>query len=367
MKLRRAFRLLTIAVFLTLCCFNLRYQRAAAVSAQPEQEQTTEQTYRNIQVLKGLPASELEAIMALMTGALGVRCNYCHVNPFDKDEKAAKQTARMMMQMVFDLNKGRFAGRDAITCYTCHRGQSRPMTVVALGQNLWQSPATAGAQPEAALPSLDQLLDRYEQAMGGKTALMKITNRILKGSRVGADGVLVPEEVYQKAPNRLLVITSYPDVVFRSGFNGTLGWAKSSRGESQISKQQLAELVRDAESYGNTRLRELYAQMKLEGRTTVGDREAFVISATTHKGLSEKLYFDAQNGLLMRRYRESTTALGPFPMQTDFEDYRVVDGIKLPFSIRWSMPGRSWGRKITEVKQNTAIDEAIFELPKAER
>jgi hypothetical protein len=364
--MRRAIRLLAIVVFLTLCCFNLRYQRAAAVSAQLEQEKTTEQMYRNIQVLKGLPASELEAIMALMTGSLGVRCNYCHVNPFEKDDRPAKQTARMMMQMVLDLNKGRFAGRDAITCYTCHRGQPKPATVVALGQNLWKSPA-AGTKPEATLPNVDQLLDRYEQAIGGKAALMKITDRVMKGSRVGADGVLVPEEVYQKAPNRLLVITRYPDVVFRSGFNGTLGWAKSSRGESQISKQQLAELLRDAESYGNTRLRELYAQMKVEGRTTVGDREAFVLSATTHKGLSEKLYFDAQNGLLRRRYRESKTALGLFPTQTDFEEYREVDGIKLPFSIRWSMPGRSWGRKITEVKQNTAIDEAIFELPKDER
>lgn len=363
--MRKAFRLLAIVIFLTLCCFNLRYQRAAAVSAQPEQEKTTEQTYRNIQVLKGLPASELEAIMALMTGSLGVRCNYCHVNPFEKDDRPAKQTARMMMQMVFDLNKGRFAGRDAITCYTCHRGQPKPVTVVALGQNLWQSPATAGANPDAALPSVDQLLDRYEQAIGGKAALMKITNRVMKGSRIGADGVLVPEEVYQRAPNRLLVITSYPDVVFRSGFNGTLGWAKSSRGESQISKEQLAELVRDAESYGNTRLRELYSQMKAGGKATVGDREAFVVDATTHTGLSERLYFDAQSGLLLRRYRESKTPLGQFPIQTDFEDYREVDGIKLPFSIRWSMPGRSWGRKITEVKQNTAIDDAVFDMPAA--
>src|SRR5205823_11712110 len=136
--------------------------------------------YRNIQVLEGLPASELQGIMALMTGALGVRCNYCHVNPFDKDEKPAKQTARAMMQMVFDLNKDRFAGRTAITCYTCHRGQPKPVAVVALGQNLWQGTA-GGATPEAALPSVEQVLERYEQAIGGKAALMRQTSRIMKG------------------------------------------------------------------------------------------------------------------------------------------------------------------------------------------
>ncbi|HEY9231710.1 MAG TPA: c-type cytochrome, partial [Blastocatellia bacterium] len=127
--MKKGLRLMTVMVFLLPCCFSLLCRSDAAAS-EPEQEKTTEQMYRNIQVLKGLPASELQGIMALMTGALGVRCNYCHVNPFDKDEKPAKQTARAMMQMVFDLNKDRFAGRTAITCYTCHRGQPKPVAVV---------------------------------------------------------------------------------------------------------------------------------------------------------------------------------------------------------------------------------------------
>jgi hypothetical protein len=363
--MKRGPRLLIVIVFLTLCCYSLLHRKgiAAAAPLEQDQEKRTEQVYRNIQVLKGLPASELQAIMALMTGSLGVRCNYCHAGSFDKDDRPAKQTARAMMQMVFDLNKARFAGADAITCYTCHRGEPRPARVVALGQNLWQSPASGAAKQAAALPSVDEVLDRYEQATGGKAALTKITSRVMKGSRVGADGVLVPEEVYQKAPNKLLVTTSYPDIVFRSGYNGASGWAKSSKGDSQVSSEQLAEIARDAESYGNTRIRELYSQMKVEGRAPVGDRDAFVISGTARNGLSERLYFDAQNGLLIRRYRESKTSLGPFPTQTDYEDYREVDGIKMPFSIRWSMPGRSWGRKITEVKQNAAIDDAIFNPP----
>ena len=360
--MKNMIRLMVASVFLMACGFSILDQGDAAdLTPHQEQEKTTEQAYRNIQVLKGLPASQLQAIMALLTGSLGVRCNYCHVGSFDKDDRPAKQTARMMMQMVFDLNKGRFGGRDAVTCYTCHRGQPKPASVVALGQNLWQSPPAA--KSEAALPTADQVLDRYEQAIGGKAALANIRSRILKGSRVGADGVLVPEEVYQKAPDRLLVITSYPDVVFRSGFNGTSGWARSSKGDSQLGSEQLAEIIRDAESYGNTRIRELYSRVAVEGRSAVGDREAVVVSATTRTGLSEKLFFDAQTGLLVRRYRESMTALGPFPTQTDYEDYKEVDGVKLPFSIRWSMPGRSWGRKIAEVKQNAAIDDAVFNPP----
>ncbi len=359
--MKKGLRLLTVMVFLLLGCFSL----LAATPPRQEPEKTAEQMYRNIQVLKGLPASELQAIMALMTGALGVRCDHCHVNPFDKDEKPAKQTARAMMRMVFDLNKERFAGSTAVTCYTCHRGQLKPATVVALGQNAWQS-AASGAKP-AALPSAEQVLDRYEQAIGGKAALARASSRILKGSRIGADGVLVPEEVYQKAPNKMLVVTSYPEVVFRSGFNGAGAWAKSSRGESSTSSEQLTEITREAESYGNTRLRELYSQMTVEGRATLNEREAIVVSATTRRGLSEKLFFDSQTGLLLRRYRESKTALGPYPTQVDYDDYKEVEGVKLPFAIRWSIPGRSWGRKIVEVKPNPAIDDATFDPPDAKR
>src|SRR5215216_6160787 len=305
-RMDKLFRLVTVIGFLLLYCFDFGpRQGVAASSTRQEQEKTTEQVYHNIQVLKGLPAPQLQAIMALVTGSLGVRCNYCHVNPFNKDDKATKRTARMMMQMVFDLNKGSFSGKDAVTCYTCHRGRAKPEAVMPLGQNLWQSPAPAGAKTEAELPSVEQVIDRYEQAIGGRAALSKITSRIMKGSRVGADGVLVPEDVFQKAPNKLLVITSYPDVVFRSGFNGKSGWARSSKGDSQIGNEQLAEIVRDAESYGNTRIRELYSQLAVEGSATMGDREAFLVGATTRGGLSEKLYFDAQTGLLIRRYRES--------------------------------------------------------------
>jgi hypothetical protein len=65
----------------------------------------------------------------------------------------------------------------------------------------------------------------------------------------------------------------------------------------------------------------------------------------------------------VRRYSESDTALGKLPIQLDYEDYRVVDGVKQPFLIHWSMPGRIWGRKIDEIKQNVAIDDTKFSPP----
>lgn len=326
-----------------------------------QQQQTAEQRFKNIQIFKGLPATQLEPTMAFISGSLGVRCNYCHVqNSFEKDDKPTKLTARRMIQMVFDLNKGSFKGQGAVSCFTCHRGKPTPVSVPAVGQNLW-APSAPSPTPTAPLPSVKQILDRYVQALGGVEALTKITSRTAKGSRIGADGVLVPEEVHQKAPDKILTVTSYPNVVFSNGFNGTVGWAHSNReGATPLPEQLLDQIKRDAVFYKELKTEELYSSLTVLSRTSVRDADAYVIQATPVNGPVEKLFFDVSTGLLVRRYTESDTPLGKLPLQLDYEDYRVVDGIKQPFLIHWSMPGRTWGRKIDEIKQNVPLDDARF-------
>jgi len=324
------------------------------------QAQTAEQKYKNIQIFKGLPATQLDPTMAFISGSLGVRCNYCHVtSSFDKDDKQTKLMARRMIRMVFDLNKGSFNGQGAVSCYTCHRGKPTPVSVPAVGQNLW-APSSPSPAPEAP-PTVKQILDRYVQATGGPEALNRITSRAARGSRIGADGVLVPEEVYQKAPDKLLTVTSYPNVVFSNGYNGAAAWAYSSReGPTPLPEQLLAQLKRDAVFYKELKTQELYSDLKVLGKASVRETDAYVIQAKPVDGPVEKLYFDVRTGLLVRRYMESETPLGKLPLQTDYEDYRDVDGVKQPFLIHWSFPGRVWGRKIDEIKQNIPLDDAKF-------
>lgn len=89
-------------------------------------EERTEKKYKNIQVLKGLPADRLESIMFSFKAALGVECTHCHIKDhFEKDDKAAKQIARKMIERTRAIN-GDGAGAGRVTCYTCHRGQLRP-------------------------------------------------------------------------------------------------------------------------------------------------------------------------------------------------------------------------------------------------
>jgi Photosynthetic reaction centre cytochrome C subunit len=208
----------------------------------------------------------------LFTASLGVKCNHCHANGFEKDDKPEKQTARRMINMVFDLNKGKFDGRDAITCYTCHRGQTKPDSVVALGINLFL-PQPAAQRPDSSMPTVDQILERYVQALGGRASLEKFTTRVSKGSRIGADGVLVPEEVYQKAPDKLQVITRYPQVTFTATVSGQKAWAVDRGKDTEITGEEGAELTREANFYKDVLLKEIYSSLKTGGKAILRRRK----------------------------------------------------------------------------------------------
>ena len=149
-----------------------------------------------------------------------------------------------------------------------------------MGQNLW-APSSPSPTPEA-LPSVKQILDRYVQAIGGAEALTKITSRTAKGSRIGADGVLVPEEVYQKAPDKLLTVTSYPNVVFSNGYNGTVGLGtQQSRRRDAVARsapgptEARCSLLQRTQNPGA-----LFEPHDVLGKASVRDMDAYVIQAT---------------------------------------------------------------------------------------
>ncbi|HEY4362716.1 MAG TPA: c-type cytochrome [Bryobacteraceae bacterium] len=66
--------------------------------------------------------------MQQFTAALGVMCDFCHEMDRSVDTKMPKETARMMIKMVGDINKNFGDGKEHVTCFTCHRGSTKPAT-----------------------------------------------------------------------------------------------------------------------------------------------------------------------------------------------------------------------------------------------
>jgi photosynthetic reaction center cytochrome c subunit len=340
--------------------------------AQQQGEKPAEQTFKNIQVLKGMPSSQLGPVMDFISSSLGVNCGFCHVpQQFDKDDKPAKVTARKMILMQFAINKDNkdiFGGTGAITCYTCHNGHTKPQVMPVLPMAFNESvPRGQARAAEENLPTVDQVLDKYLLAIGGKTAVEKLKTRVMTGTQTGADGTAIPIETYQEAPDKVVSILTAKNGVMMSGYNGTVGWVKNQRGQRQLGGAQLAAMKHGADFYGDIKLKELYPNLEVVDHEKVGDRETIMLASQPSPNIITKLYFDKQTGLLLRILTITQTVIAPIPEQLDFSDYKEVDGVKLPFTIRQSsVDDRNvWTRKYTEIKHNVPVDEAKFNMPPA--
>jgi hypothetical protein len=331
-----------------------------------QQEKPAEQVYKNIQVLTGLPASELDGVMLFMSASMGVGCTHCHTNPWDRDEKTAKTATRRMIVMTRAINKENFSGNPAITCYTCHRGQhnTEPLPPLDIATNPAADVTVVASKP-GALPSTDEVIARYVIAIGGDTAIAKIKTRVSRGSETATNRMTPPEtlpiEIIQAPPDKLLIARNDRRGATLEGFDGSKGWTKDTRGVRELAGKELGEIKREADFFRYLKIKETYPQMRLLAREKVRDREAYVVGATSREDSREKLYFDVESGLLVRRSLAFKTAFGSIPEVMDFDDYRDVDGVKLPFTITWSRPPFGFVRKLTTIKLNTLVDVAKFQ------
>ena len=335
------------------------------------QEKTAAQVYKNIQVLNDMPASQLDGAMQFMSAALGVGCAHCHTNSWDNDSKTAKLTARRMILMTRNINKENFSGNPAITCYTCHHGQPQTAPMAAGEPRAAQvEPEAASAKPASAL-TVDEVITRYTRAIGGESAIENLKSLVSVGKLITTNRMTAPVtvslEIYRQPPSKFLIVTTSPHVTSYKGFNGAVGWEKDDHGQRVVEGEDLSQLKHDADFFKYLKLRESYPGMRVLGKEKIGDREAYVVGATSRDNSREKLYFDAATGLLVRRYLTFKTALGSIPEVTDFDDYKEVGGVKLPFTISWSRSPFTSTQKFAEIRVNAPVDEEKFEMPAVKR
>ena len=303
--------------------------------------------------------------MSFMTASLGVDCTHCHTPPaMEKDDKPAKQTARRMLAMVNEINQN-FGDQAPVNCATCHRGQKRPTAIPALPS--LASPIVSSS-PEAAsdLPAVDQILANYLKALGGERALSKVKTRKSSGA-VEVAGVRGTFELSEASPNKQLLNGSLPPPLgsVTQAFDGKGGWVKNQSGLFDMRGEGVAQARLEANFYANTGLKEQFTAMSVAGRSREGSRDFYIIDATRPDGTLEKLFFDVQSGLLVRRYWETRTFFGALPNATDFDDYRKVGSLWLPFIVRRIRGGTRFVQYIEEYRLNVTMDDSIFKKPVA--
>lgn len=347
-------------------------QAASAPAGTPGPKKAEEQ-FKNIQMLKGVPADQLIPAMQFITASLGVECEFCHVQgAFEKDDKKPKQTARKMIEMMFTINADNFDGKREVTCNSCHRGSTDPVAIPAVMEEepkamadtkKPESPMGEGAEAKPAGPPATELLDKYLQAVGGAVALEKVTSRVMKGTITFGDRN-VPIDIFSKAPDKRMSITHTPDGDSISAFDGHEGWLGApKRPVHDMHGPDIDAAAMDADLQFPVHLKDMFSEAQVRGTEKIDDHDTYLVVGKREGKTPLRLYFDVHSGLLVRLVRYGETPLGRLPTQIDYADYHESDGVKIPFRWTLARPGGRFTIQVSQMKQNVPVDDGKFIKP----
>ena len=338
----------------------------AVAGAAPRAQTDTpaEKQFKNIKVFTGSPAKDILPAMNAITAALGVKCTYCHVQDdkhqwqFEKDTEH-KDTARDMVTMMRKINADNFQGNMEVTCATCHQGHPSPNRFAPLGQ-----PAVS-EQPRAAgstMPTADSLVDKYTEAIGGAAAVGKIQTLDMKAD-AQFDTTPAKVEIVSKAPGKVFNSMMFGPATYIRAYDGSVAWGKDA-GEA-VNDQEASEIAFDS-PYSYLRPKDFYKSFRGVRKDTLDGKDVYVVGAQSQfDNLRQRLYFDANTGLLVRVWTATNTLVGAVPGTEDYSDYRDVNGVKIPFKVVDTTGEGVNTFTFTSVTANTDIPDSKFARPKA--
>jgi photosynthetic reaction center cytochrome c subunit len=334
----------------------------APTSATPK---TASQQFKNMQILKDVPADQIIPAMQFITASLGVDCEYCHVeHAFDKDDKKPKVTARKMMEMMITINQENFEGHRDVTCYTCHQGSAKPVSIPVISAKEKSAETMEGGSITASgNPAPESLLDKYLAAVGGADALKKVTSRVAKGTVTAFGDQQMAVELFAKAPDKGVSVMHMKEGESVTAYNGKVGWL-SVRGRVHImSLQESFDARMDADLAFAANVKSLYAKWETLPGEKIDGHDTWLVIGHKEGSPPLKLFFDQKSDLLLRLIRYIDSPLGYNPTQIDYADYRAVDGVKTPYQWTVSRPGNRFTIQLEQLRQNVPVDDAKFVPP----
>jgi hypothetical protein len=405
---------------------------------QPQQQAPTApagplapEKYKDIQVLKDVPADQIDVTMRYFSAALGYQCQNCHMRDratgvidFAADANG-KTTARKMINLVRAANDPNQDYGAHINCGTCHQGRNQPaglqaalmMTPDQIAQFNAQQAAMAarqggpgapggpggapGARPVVDVaraggpppqgapgqpgqpgpggrgnqpppPPVDDVLNKYIDGLGGRAALAKIQSRVMTGTVTNRMAQTMPFTIEEKGAKYLESVQATP-AARAMGYDGAKGWAQTGANVNDLEGFPLQQALRNADLTLALSMKDKYTNLTAGRPTRLAPTQGAtpidvnLLQGYTAPNVQERLYFDATTGLLIRRQSITRTPAilnGALSEIYDYSDYRDVNGVKMPFTIKRTNWNTLDTLTVTDIKVNTNLDDAKFGKPK---
>jgi LysM repeat protein len=408
-------------------------QAPAQATTQIPRDQLAEVAFKNVQVLRGISVDEFLGTMGFIAAATGLNCTHCHsgndytVEAYAEDTIELKQTARRMVVMMNTINQSFFAGRQVVTCWTCHQGEQIPRTVANLQVQYSQ---VLPFEPDDALeqaafqPTPTEVLDKYLAAIGGEQRASTLTSIVATGTNTGygPENAPRPLELYARAAGAgaLTTITKTDSGDQTITFDGTNAWMAVPHKPAPwpvmpLHGDDLAGAKLDAALLFPAKIKQALIEMRVGFPFTMVVPATYVVKAGDTLGaiarangvtvdsirtLSElssttivpgqrltlkteekdmvvvqgrtgpgrplvKLIFDDETGLLVRQIRYVASPVGRIPTQVDYRDYTAVNGVMIPLTweLTWTDGRETYRLDPRQIQANVPVPDSRFATP----
>jgi zinc protease len=208
----------------------------------------------------------------------------------------------------------------------------------------------------------EKVVEGYIKAIGGAEKLKAVTDQKMKMS-TEMQGMTIEMESVQKAPDKVLITVSMGgNVMQKQVFDGERGMATAMGQSTELTGKQLDEMRLQAKMFPELDYANGEYQLELLEVEDLGGQPAYKLLVTNPAGTSVTEFYDVASGLKMRTITTQETQMGPMTVSASYDDYRDVDGVKIPFALKQQTGPQTMDMKVVTVELNSGVSDDVFKV-----
>jgi len=237
----------------------------------------------------------------------------------------------------------------------------------AIGAEASAVPPAQGerSEGEQALPSAQEILERFAALVGGEEAFAKIQSQHAKGRfEIKGQEVKGAIEIFSSQTNRLVMHIDVPGLMKMStGFDGKTGWSSNPlTGPMLLKDKALDAFATQSDFDGVLHRIDKFKKVEKLGKTDFQGESCFKILLVYKSGVEITEYYSEKSGLLLGFESTQDTPLGAVKVVSNLGDYKTFGDILTPTKISQELFGMQQIIWVDEVEFNTVAD-SVYELP----
>src|SRR5216684_1453973 len=207
-----------------------------------------------------------------------------------------------------------------------------------------------------------KIVEQYVKAAGGGKALARIQTLTLEGAFTSDGGKMGTYTVDTKLPNRYYSELMVGEKNLIEAYNGKSAWHQNPAGELGTLVGPEGMQLEAAAQYYNSRLvnpKKSKIALAFVGHAQVRGKDALQVEINTATGMKRQVFFDSQSHLIVK---EAAT-VGGVEEEILYDDYRTIDGVKLPHKIELHRGSGKYDISVTRAVINGTVGERVFDFP----